>query len=207
MSEKKSSTVLLTVIGIATLLVSLVGATYAYFTAGLNEAYQDGDTDGKDVVVTAANLGEITFTHGNTIVLDNVVPGASDTKEFSISALDSTVPIDYKIYLDTTVNEVGENRAETNNLVATLTSKTNTTATSLLSATPLSTTAYLADNSEDTKVEIGSGTLAAGGTDTWELTVTLNEINGPQNDDQGRKYTGTIVVEATAQYTQQSVYK
>lgn len=209
MGEKKSSTILLTVIGIATLLVTLVGATFAYFTAGFDEQYQNGDNDGKDVIVTAANLGEITFAHGDTVTLNNVLPGDSDTKTFTISAAQATVPIDYVIYLDTTVNSVATGKTETPNLVAKLTSS-NATATSLLDGTTgksiLSTTNYAPDNSEETKVEIGRGKLAVGVSDTWTLTVTLNETEGPQNDDQGRAYTGTIVVEAATQYTQQNVY-
>ena len=217
MSENKSSTILLTVIGISTLLVTLVGATFAYFTAGVKDVRPNGAKD--DVVITAANLGEINFAHGNTITLDNALPGATDTKEFTISAPNSTVPIDYVIYLDTTVNAVGtyvdaegitQNRAESDNLVATLVKPvSNEKTTSLLStATPLKIATYVPDEKAETLVEIGSGTLAAHGSDTWSLTVTLNNLtNAVQNEDQGRSYTGSIVVKAATEYTQQSVYK
>ena len=212
MGEKKSSTILLTVIGIATLLVTLVGATFAYFTAEVNDVRPEGA--GNDVVITAANLGEITFAHGNTITLANALPGATDTKSFTISAPNSTVPIDYVIYLDTTINKVGvdsltgANRAETENLVATLTKPdTNANTTSLLNATPLKISTYAPDEDAETLVEIGRGILAAAGSDTWSLTVTLNNLTDQaQNDDQGRSYTGTIVVKAATEYTQQSVY-
>ena len=36
MNENKSNTLLLTVIGVATLLVAVVGASFAYFTAQLS---------------------------------------------------------------------------------------------------------------------------------------------------------------------------
>lgn len=210
MSEKKSSTVLLTVIGIATLLVTLVGATFAFFTADINDVRDENAGD--DVVITAANLGTINFAHGNNIVLNNALPGAKDTKEFTISAPDSTVTIDYVIYLDTTKNEIGKKtdgtpRVETENLVATLTKPTdNANTTSLITAAPLKTDTYVPDKDETTRVEIGRGTLAAHGSDTWILTVELLEKTVEQNDDQGRIYEGNIVVEA-AQYTQTDVYK
>ena len=57
MKDNKGTTVLLTVIGIATLLVAVVGATFAYFSATVKETYTD--EDGKDVVVQAATVGTI----------------------------------------------------------------------------------------------------------------------------------------------------
>ena len=67
MKDNRGTTILLTVIGISTLLVAVVGATFAYFSATVVET--DPDKDGQDVVVQAATVGTITFTHGNTIDL------------------------------------------------------------------------------------------------------------------------------------------
>ena len=61
----KSSTILLTVIGIATLLVVVVGATFAYFAAATT-----GDNDATSISVQAAGEGTtITFDGGKTEVL------------------------------------------------------------------------------------------------------------------------------------------
>lgn len=67
----KSSTILLTVIGIATLLVVVVGATFAYFAAQVS-----GNTAATSVTITAANDGsrveEITGT--DLTFVDNMYP-------------------------------------------------------------------------------------------------------------------------------------
>ena len=56
-NENKRNTVLLTVIGIATLLVAIVGATFAYFTAKTTS-----DGAGVSGKVTTANIGGATVT-------------------------------------------------------------------------------------------------------------------------------------------------
>jgi len=192
MGEKKGTTVLLTVIGLATLLVTLVGATFAFFTAQVD----DRNANATNVTVTAATLGTVTFTHGDTITLNNAYPGATGSIDFTIKADDaSTEPVDYEVYLVTTANSVADGRTETNNLVATLTGPNG--ATSNLSSTPLT----IANYGVNSEVLIGSATLAAKTTDTWNLTVTLNETGAEQNDDQGRNYAATIKVVTAHKYT------
>ena len=207
MENKRGTTVLLTVIGIATLLVAVVGATFAYFTATVKPAEGNVETD---VTITAAQLGTITFTNGTTIDLCDeeptegetypscaIYPGAKESKEFKLtSSSDTTGDVDYEIYLVTTTNSIATGKTETPNLVATLTSD-NAEATSELNATPLSTTTYSAES----KKLIGSGTLGVGETDTWNLEVELKETGLEQNDDQGRQFVGKIVVEAATKYT------
>lgn len=85
MNENKQNTTLLTVIAVATLLVAVVGATFAYFTAA--------STEGSTSQVTV-NGGKLAIAYGdgsawvNTTVnpiepsLDNVVA----TKDFTVSA-------------------------------------------------------------------------------------------------------------------------
>lgn len=211
MSEKKGTTVLLTVIGIATLLVTLVGATFAYFTAKVEESDNSVDTD---VTVTAATLGTVTFAHENQINFCDedeaqpclIYPGESDSVDFSItSAANSTAPINYEIYLLTETNTVAQGKTETSNLVATLTAPGTTEAgyESLLNATPLATGTYKTGDTT-TGVKIGEGVLQPGGaSDTWTLNVTLNEINDEQNDDQGRIFKGSLKVVAGTKYTAQ----
>ena len=94
MENKKGTTVLLTVIGIATLLVAVVGATFAYFTASVTETNET-----TNVTVTSATLGTITFDHGATLTLGDAAtpayPGAMDSKTFKVTAdTESTVGVD-----------------------------------------------------------------------------------------------------------------
>lgn len=60
--EKNKNTLLLTVIAIATLLVAVIGATFAYFTAQLS-----GSEDSSSVIVTAANL-YIDYQGGTAVI-------------------------------------------------------------------------------------------------------------------------------------------
>jgi len=99
MENKKGTTVLLTVIGIATLLVAVVGATFAYFSASVTGT----DTD-TDVTITSATLGQVTFAEGTAITLGNadepVYPNAWSSTDFNISsAAASTIKVDYDISL------------------------------------------------------------------------------------------------------------
>ena len=90
---------------IATLLVAVVGATFAYFAAGVNDQ-QKGQTD---ITVNSATVGKITFTHGDTIDLCDdslgdactvIYPGAQEAKSFTVQAdANSTTAVDYSIYL------------------------------------------------------------------------------------------------------------
>lgn len=79
----KSSTILLTVIGIATLLVVVVGATFAYFAAQVT-----GNDDTTSVQITASETGStISFTGGEKIELTNIYPKTTEwvSREISIS--------------------------------------------------------------------------------------------------------------------------
>lgn len=206
MKENKGTTVLLTVIGIATLLVAVVGATFAYFTANVTDA-NEGNTD---VTVTAANLGTITFTHGTTLTLGTAAkpayPGDSASNSFTVAAAaDSTVAVDYQVALDYT------NTFPANKTDATITNiqykvwATSSSATGDLSSVAASETA-----AEWVSVKVGgTGTLTLGtvklgtqGTiDTWNIAIRLNETGAEQNEDQGQTFTGTLKVTPTTTYS------
>ena len=203
MAEKKGTTILLTVIGIATLLVTLVGATFAYFTATLS----DSNVDNEDVVITAATLGEIVYTHSDTILLDNAYPGATDEIEFSVKSPDTaTADVDYDVYL-----VVEDNTFTSENLTATLGTKPSSTVLAENFGTGtdvlLNTFTDNADGSEKSYL-IASATLGATETDNWKLSVILKEINEAQNYDQGKVFKARVEVKVSDQgkYTQDNVY-
>ena len=91
MENKKTNTLLLTVIGVATLLVAVVGATFAYFTANLT-----GQESATTVTVGAGTLA-IAYENGsgNIETATNIAPAsagtAAITKAFTITADNSTV--------------------------------------------------------------------------------------------------------------------
>lgn len=87
--EKNKNTLLLTVIAIATLLVAVIGATFAYFTAQLG-----GSEDSSTVIVTAANL-YIDYEGGTAVITSTAANGVKVepseaatpfvTKDFSLT--------------------------------------------------------------------------------------------------------------------------
>jgi len=71
-NNRNGNTVLLTVIGVATLLVALVGATFAYFSAQINNEQAESVS-----ITTAAPVG-LEYLGGEEVVLDNIIPGAKN---------------------------------------------------------------------------------------------------------------------------------
>ena len=60
MEDAKGQTIFLSIIGIATLLVAIIGATFAWFNITLND-----DNPDNGIVVTTASLSSITFPWNN----------------------------------------------------------------------------------------------------------------------------------------------
>lgn len=80
---EKKNTILLTVIAIATLLVAVVGATFAYFTANVTTT---GDTNGENkATVTTYALTSATMNAGNKVQETNVYPGFKTVKYVTIT--------------------------------------------------------------------------------------------------------------------------
>ena len=101
MNEGKNNTVMLTVIGIATLLIAVVGATFAFFSAQLSGT----DTEYK---VVSATIGT-EFTSGDQVVANGIFPqdAAWVTKVFSIKSTSSVgVETKYNISLVVDPNDV-----------------------------------------------------------------------------------------------------
>lgn len=66
----KNNTILLTVIAIATLLVVVTGATFAYFAAVVR-----GNENASSIIITAASEGtKVSFSGGETVNLTNIYP-------------------------------------------------------------------------------------------------------------------------------------
>jgi len=79
MGENKGQTIFLSVIGIATLLVAIIGATFAYFTTTM------GNKDAVTGTVTTATISAVTLA-GTTFSGENIMPGwTSGEKTFTIS--------------------------------------------------------------------------------------------------------------------------
>jgi len=119
MENNKGSMIVLTVIGIATLLIAVIGATFAYFTVTLK--YVDKPTE---TVIESATM-VIEYQTLNSLVYEGAIPGRPSQSEdpaaqnvdnklsFSLtSAQNMTVNTKYEVYL-----VIEDNSFESDNLV------------------------------------------------------------------------------------------
>lgn len=79
---EKKNTILLTVIAIATLLVAVVGATFAYFTAQVTTTNDANNT----VTAKTYALTEVQMDYGSEVKSDGMYPGTTLAKEVTIKA-------------------------------------------------------------------------------------------------------------------------
>lgn len=78
---EKKNTILLTVIAIATLLVAVVGATFAYFTASVTTTNQDNN----QTTVEAAAIVSASMNMGDKIEVANALPGFTTFKTVDVT--------------------------------------------------------------------------------------------------------------------------
>ena len=227
MKENRGTTVLLTVIGIATLLVAVVGATFAYFTTTVT----GNDNTKKDITVNSATVGEIVFAHGNKIDLCDeelypetckegssyvIYPGAQEDKTFTVTAdAKSTTPVEYDVYLvieeNTFETEYIKYKASFASTPGSVPSDATTSAALVNSTAPSLSTNYTSMNTEGfatgKEVLIGTATLGTYGTeDEWTLDIIFAEATDAEGNpiaqgDQGAVFKATIDVRPTTAYT------
>ena len=107
-SRNLGNTVLLMIIGLATLLIAVVGATFAYFTAVLT-----GGETADTITITSGTLGTH-FEGGPVINVENIYPRAEAwaTKTFSITGTsNANVQLGYSLSIIISENTFGADAA------------------------------------------------------------------------------------------------
>ena len=169
MNENKGQTIFLSVIGIATLLVAIIGATFAYFTTSM------GGTQGT-VKATTAKIGAASFT-AQSVSGTAVLPGwTSDAKSVTVTLGPSDYDVKYTCTLDMTTNPL-------------------TDLTLTVAGTNAQTTVNGKLKTGATNTVIASGTLAKSATkQTATMTYTLSfpETGADQGTQQGKTIAGTV---------------
>ena len=166
MGENKGQTIFLSVIGIATLLVAIIGATFAYFTTSMR------GTEGT-VNATTAKIGASSFT-ADSVDATAVLPGwTSGAKNVTVTLGESDVNVDYTCVLTMTANPLTDLRLAVagDNAVA---AATKTLATG------------------ETETKIAEGTLTSGESKTMTYTLTFAETGADQNGQQGASIAGVV---------------
>ena len=220
--NNKGSMIILTIIGIATLLVAVIGATFAYFTVTIKYDTEPTKTvvESSTMLVTFKTINELTYTGAipgrPSLSTDPTAQNIDNTLSFSLtSAPNMTVATDYNVYL-----VIDSMNFEKNNLVYLMTQERDVKPEASSNQTPGSVgSGYISD---DAKVEddidgdgdyetigtinstlkagdkklIATGSVGSHGSiDTWTLEIWLRETGIEQNEDQGKELKAHIEVE------------
>lgn len=172
MENNKGQTIFLSVIGIATLLVAIVGATFAWFSTTISGT-------GTTANITTASISALTL-NGTQIEGENVLPGwESADASFTISG---TVTGSVSVPYTCKINKTGE--------VTDL--EFRVSADGADDSTGGSWTAI----GTDTEVVTGNIT-ASNSSDTYQIAVRFKETGEDQDGQQGKSATATVTCEIT----------
>lgn len=206
--RRDGNTILLTVIGVATLLVALVGATFAYFSATITNNQRHSV-----VLTTAAPVG-LEYV-GSTITMSNIVPGQSESGTFTVkNPSKSTVAQTYDLELKVDKNELTTNTTEgaqygedqtslPGQLLVTVTGSSTTagtkngTAASNNPEVDACTTADpcdFTDGNKDLKHLVVGQRIEIGEVHTYIVTVDFVELNVNQNANQNKAFQAHIEI-------------
>jgi len=202
-NNNKSNTLLLTVIAVATLLVAVIGATFAYFTANITNT-----ESASSLTVNSASLN-IEFEDGNSSVYlaatDRIEPSVQQTpfvtKSFTLTATnDTTASMPYTLNLVVTECDFDTTQ---DNLKYTLEGTgvgtvVNTTTKTAIPSNIVSLTLFDDNATADTTkhgIVLGTGSFNANSTGTvhtYSLKIYFDETNTNQDVDKNKTFTGYI---------------
>lgn len=210
--ENKKNTILLTVIAVATLLVAVVGATFAYFTA------QGGSASQADVVVQTGKAGSSSLGTFKAINIyadaTNFAQGKDDQTGTSTGTVEWTAPTNVKggevAEADRTMCYTATLEITNNTFVK---SAANTTDAAELEFTAVKGSTTIIDKMDitTTKTNVQIPTTVGGTdythklvadagatvSDSWTLTVTLKNLGVDQNDNTGKNFAGAVKFDKT----------
>ena len=169
----KNKKLLIPVIASLVTVLVLSGVSYAYYSARIKE-------NNKTETVIKTNELTIKYTGTQEINVDNIVPGDSMTKTFTVENT-SNVPVTYNIYLENITNEFNED------LVYTLKEENNEIIKEEVLPTSSDKKSYLI-----TDVEINSQEVKQ-----YEMTVEFKYSDKDQNKLQGKKFNATLGIDTT----------
>ena len=209
--ENRKNTILLTVIAVATLLVAVVGATFAYFTA------QGGDDVTRNVNVVTNTTDSATFTLDPiSITASQETFGQGDgdqigtstgTASFTANNADESTEFCYTLTINVASNNFVYTTAPTNTpeLVLDVTKDAGTESSPVSVITAKDVTTQSAGAIQVPTTNGGSDyihkiTASRGATvvDTFKITLTFKNLEHEQNANAGKSFAGTMVFSKAA---------
>ena len=211
---ERKNTVLLTVIAVATLLVAVVGATFAYFTAS------GGSTENSTVNVTTESVDAVSCTANNVSLVvsaNDMTVAAGTTNGTAITPLSSSSATDavgeitctstknsssattctYDIVYTPTVafESYSGNNSQSKKELTLTGSSTTTAGTIAQGKTAYAETDMYTLQSETTLISSGSWTFSSAGSMTYTFTPTFYNYDFDQSSLAGTSWGGTISVD------------
>ena len=185
--NRKGTGVFYAVVGVATLVVAIIGATFAYFSASATN-----DTDLKGTTASGASLAIAITKVSDEATAKNMIPmlstdlqkGVTGTASKScIDANNNTVCQVYKVTVTNGSADIGINVKGTMNLTSTAKNMKWQVLTDAKTVNADATTGTIVDNQA----------LTASGTHDFYLVIWLDETNAAQDaDDAGKTFNGTV---------------
>lgn len=186
---QRGNTVLLTIIGVATLLVALVGATFAYFSATVSNSNRES------VNVTTTTPEALVYT-GATLQLLNALPGNSAYNTFTV-ANPSTSPsdqtYDLTFYIDSNNFATSTGDKLTMQITAT-SSGTNTPSITgdFASSAEKDYSDATTYNSSYSNKFVEDQRIAPNETQTYTATIDFKDLNVENNTNVTKSFSGHI---------------
>ena len=169
----KRSKILIQII-VFSLFITLVTATYAYFTASVN-----GNNTAQNSVVTTGNM-QIKFTDGPIISANNLIPSQSVTKTFKVKNIGS-LTTSYDIFFSEVINTF----IDKNDLVYKIESLNDCASSSEI---------VVPSEAGDTSKIVSACLIEPEQEHEYTLTITFKEDNTNQDDNKGRKFSAKVSV-------------
>ena len=175
--KEKRTTIILTIIASITLLVMIAGATFAFYAVTIT-----GGESASSVFFQTSSLGVI-FVEGNTLNAENIEPGWSTTRTFTIQNKGNAAAV-YNIVWRDVINDFAVKSELRYNLSGVVTSGTGSVITTLNYPQAPSTNENILTN-----ITIDANTIH-----TYTLTLSFPDTLTNQDHNQGRTFMGRIVV-------------
>ena len=180
------NTVLLTVIGVATLLVALVGATFAYFTATVS------NSQAQSVTVTTATPVGLEYV-GTDLSLTNAIPGNNDQATFTVknpqnSSTAQTYDLDLIIDQNTFNTTDGADQLEVK------ITGSGTTQVNVQNGTYNVTDGTTAAKAGSKFDVVTTQRIEPNETQTYTMTITFKELNEAQDANQGKAFKAHVEI-------------
>lgn len=183
MENQRGQSIFLSVVGVATLLVAIVGATFAYFSITVQ-----GNEQASSIAVTTKVVGNVIFTDGDNVSITDIYPGWSATKHFTVA--NTTVGADdvisYAVLLNVTTNTITD--------AANGAFKYSLTGTTSHSGTTIALTDVVVPSTAGNNELSDDGVLNGEDTHTYTFVIELEETGSDQNAAQGKSFSGVLQV-------------